>query len=134
MSGETVSYPDKSNYVPASLGFTFTDLAYACGAVDSPQLSHHQECVQPPPYVTMLDSFEILTTSGVVLWSKSYAPVSANIVNSLIKEVFIEESVAPGGATSAINDASAARNPTFKKERYTLKWATAKDFGLIFVV
>lgn len=82
----------------------------------------------------MLDSFEILTTSGVVLWSKSYAPVSAKIINSLIKEVFIEDTAGLAGAASAVNDVSAARNPTFKKERYTLKWTTAKDLGLIFVV
>lgn len=82
----------------------------------------------------MLDSFEILTTSGVVLWSKNYAPVSANIVNSLIREVFIEDTVGSTNAATAVNDVSAARNPTFKKERYTLKWTTAKDLGLIFVV
>ncbi|KAF2083329.1 P-loop containing nucleoside triphosphate hydrolase protein [Saccharata proteae CBS 121410] len=72
----------------------------------------------------MLDTFEILSTSGVVLWSKSYAPVSANTINSLIKDIFIEERIA---ATDA------AQKPTYKKEGYTLKWTTAKDFGLIFV-
>ena len=41
----------------------------------------------------MLEAFEILTTSGVVLWSKSYAPVGAHVVNSLINDVFIEEKV-----------------------------------------
>lgn len=83
----------------------------------------------------MLDSFEILTTSGVVLWSKSYAPVSANIINSLIKDIFIEESIVPNAvATTTANDVSATRNPVFKKDRYTLKWTTAKDLGLIFVV
>lgn len=82
----------------------------------------------------MLDSFEILTTSGVVLWSKSYAPVSANVVDSLIKEVFIEDTVGAAGAATGSQDVSAARNPAFKKERYTLKWTTAKDLGLIFVV
>ena len=80
----------------------------------------------------MLDSFEILTTSGVVLWSRSYAPVSASIINGLIQEVFIEEKVFPGA--SIADDASAARNPPYKKDRYTLKWTTVKDLGLIFVV
>lgn len=79
----------------------------------------------------MLDSFEILTTSGIVLWSKKYNPVSPNIVNSLIKDVFIEDSMAAAGGAG---DNSAARNPTYKKEKYTLKWTTAKDLGLIFVV
>lgn len=72
----------------------------------------------------MLDAFEIVTTSGVVLWSRSYAPVGSHIVNSLISEVFIEEKVMPtDGASTA-----------FKKEKYTLKWRRAKDLGLIFVV
>jgi len=71
----------------------------------------------------MLDSFEILTTSGVVLWSKSYAPVSSSIINGFVKDVFIEEKVLP-----------AAQNPTYKKDHYTLKWASVKDAGLIFVV
>jgi signal recognition particle receptor subunit alpha len=82
----------------------------------------------------MLDSFEILTTSGVVLWSRSYAqpPVNSNIVNGLIREVFIEEKVL--SAANNKGDNSAARNPTYKKEQYSVKWTTAKDLGLIFVV
>lgn len=80
----------------------------------------------------MLDGFEILTTSGVVLWSKAYAPVSSSIINGFIKDVFIEEKVLPGA--SVADEASAAHNPTYKKDQYTLKWATVKDLGLIFVV
>lgn len=80
----------------------------------------------------MLDSFEILTTSGVVLWSKSYVPVSASIVNGFIKDVFIEEKVLPGA--SVADDATAAKNPAYKREKYTLKWTSVKDLGLIFVV
>lgn len=79
----------------------------------------------------MLDSFEIVTTSGVVLWSKHYAPVGVNIVNSLIKDVFIEETV-PSSSVGPGED-SADRNPAYKKDKYTLKWTTAKDLGLIFV-
>lgn len=75
----------------------------------------------------MLEAFEILTTSGVVLWSKSYAPVGPHIVNSLINDVFIEERVRPQpGASGA--------SPVYKKEKYTLKWKRVKDFNLIFVV
>ena len=80
----------------------------------------------------MLDGFEILSTSGVVLWSKSYAPVSSSIVNGFIKDVFIEEKVTPAAGLS--DDASAAKNPTYKKDQYTLRWASVKDLGLIFVV
>ncbi|KAI9934020.1 hypothetical protein ASPWEDRAFT_105976 [Aspergillus wentii DTO 134E9] len=75
----------------------------------------------------MLEAFEILTTSGVVLWSKSYAPVGAHIVNSLINDVFIEEKVrTPAPATSGAS-------PIYKKEKYTLKWKRVKEFNLIFV-
>ena len=73
----------------------------------------------------MLDAFEILTTSGVVLWSKSYAPVGAHVVNSLINDAFIEEKVRPQAPGAS---------PIFRKERYTLKWKTVKEFDLIFVV
>ncbi|MCJ1295108.1 hypothetical protein MMC34_006669 [Xylographa carneopallida] len=79
----------------------------------------------------MLDSFEILTTSGVVLWSRSYDLVAPSIINGLIRDVFIEERVLPGA--SAADDASAARNPLYKKDKYTLKWTSVKDLGLIFV-
>lgn len=80
----------------------------------------------------MLDGFEILTTSGVVLWSKSYAPVSNSVINGFIKDVFIEEKVLPGA--SIANGASAAPNPAYTKDQYTLKWTSVKDLGLIFVV
>ncbi|KAI9675285.1 MAG: hypothetical protein M1817_001187 [Caeruleum heppii] len=78
----------------------------------------------------MLDSFEILTTSGVVLWSRSYASVSPTIINSLITDVFIEER---GTAAASADDASAAKTPVYKKDQYTIKWTTAKDLKLIFV-
>ena len=79
----------------------------------------------------MLDAFEILTTSGVVLWSKNYAPVGVNVVNSLIRQVFIEDNAQ---SAPPLNDASASRNPAFKSDKHTLKWTASKDFGLIFVV
>ena len=82
--------------------------------------------------VIMLDSFEIISTSGVVLWSRSYAPVKPSIINGLIRDVFIEEKALPGASVQ--DDASAARNPVYKKDQYTLKWTTVKDLGLIFVV
>lgn len=75
----------------------------------------------------MLDTFEVLTTSGVVLWSRSYAPVGANVINSLIRDVFIEERIIP-------QQEDAGSKPTYKKEGYTLKWTASKDLGLIFVV
>lgn len=79
-----------------------------------------------PLIFIMLEAFEILTTSGVVLWSKSYAPVGAHVINSLINDVFIEEKVVPQNAAGV--------SPVFKKEKYTLKWRRNKEFSLIFVV
>ncbi|KAL4927507.1 signal recognition particle receptor subunit alpha [Aspergillus undulatus] len=74
----------------------------------------------------MLEAFEILSTSGVVLWSKSYAPVGSHVVNSLINDVFIEEKAQLQSTTNSVS-------PIFKKEKYTLKWRRSKDFNLIFV-
>ncbi|KAL3448490.1 signal recognition particle, alpha subunit, N-terminal-domain-containing protein [Aspergillus insuetus] len=74
----------------------------------------------------MLEAFEILTTSGVVLWSKSYASVGSHIVNSLINDVFIEEK-------AQLQNTATGASPIFKKEKYTLKWRRSKDFNLIFV-
>ncbi len=80
----------------------------------------------------MLDAFEILTTSGIVLWSRSNIDVSSNVVNSLINDVFIEEKVRP--TTSQVEETSSPHNPAYKHDKYTLKWTLVKDLGLIFVV
>jgi len=81
---------------------------------------------------TMLDTFEILTTSGVVLWSKSYSAISPAVINSLITNVFIEERTLPGAGIA--DDISAANNPPYKYDQHTLKWTTVKELNLIFVV
>ena len=76
----------------------------------------------------MLDGFEILTSSGIVLWRRHYAPVPSSIVNSLIGDVFIEDRrLKTGGADSQ-------QQTLYKKDKYTLKWTSAKDLGLVFVV
>ena len=75
----------------------------------------------------MLDAFEILTTSGIVLWRKEYTPVSSNVINSLINDVFIEE-------RSQKKVDGGGRNAPYKKDKYTLRWTSAKDVGVIFVV
>ena len=74
----------------------------------------------------MLDTFEIVTTTGVVLWSRTYVPVGANVINSLIRDIFIEERTLPQA------DESGSR-PTYKREGYTVKWTQSKDLGLVFV-
>lgn len=80
----------------------------------------------------MLDTFEILTTSGVVVWSKQFSPVSPAVINSLITNVFIEERTLPGAGVA--DDVSAAKNPPYRHDQHTLKWTTCKELGLIFVV
>lgn len=79
----------------------------------------------------MLDAFEILTTSGVVIWSRSYSQVSPSVINNFITDVFIEEK---GGASGAKGNQSAAANPPYKYDQHTLRWTFVKELGVIFVV
>lgn len=79
----------------------------------------------------MLDTFEILTTSGVVLWSRTYAPVSPSVVNNFISDVFIEEKSSVVGAKDG---GSAAANPPYKYDQHSLRWTFVKELGIIFVV
>ena len=73
----------------------------------------------------MLDAFEVISTSGVVLWSRT-STSSANAVNNLINDVFIAGPFRPSK--------DAASNKPYKYEKYTLKYALVQDLGLIFVV
>lgn len=80
----------------------------------------------------MLEAFEIITTSGIVLWRKHYTPLplQSNLINSLISDVFIEE------RQRSVDNEPAAAAPTYRKDKYTLRYTTAKtakDVGLIFV-
>lgn len=79
----------------------------------------------------MLDAFEIINTSGVVLWSRSYATVSPSVVNNFISDVFIEEKSAVAGAKDG---ASAATNPPYRHDQHSLRWTFNKELGIIFVV
>lgn len=88
-------------------------------------ITSHTTLTTNPP--NMLDDFSIVTTSGIVLWRRSYAPVSSNLVNSLINDVFVEERQKSAAQETALN-------PPYKKDKYTLKWTAAKDVGLVFVV
>ena len=81
----------------------------------------------------MLDSFEVLTTSGIVLWSRVNVDLSSNVVNSLINDVFIEGKSWNADMLQSPDD-SGHTIPSYKYEKYTLKWTLAKDLGLIFVV
>lgn len=79
----------------------------------------------------MLDTFEILTTSGVVLWSRSYAPINSSIINNFIADVFIEERAIAAGAK---DNQLTSSNPPYKADQHTLKWTFVKELGIIFVV
>ncbi|KAL8413798.1 hypothetical protein RB594_005151 [Gaeumannomyces avenae] len=79
----------------------------------------------------MLDTFEILTTSGVVLWSRTLTPVSSAVINGFISDVFIEEKASH--ASAARESSLAAANAPYRTDSHTLRWAFAKDLGLIFV-
>jgi len=70
----------------------------------------------------MLDAFEVMTTSGIVLWRRHYAPVAPALLNAWFADVLIEEKSSATAATTA------------RRDRYTLKWANAKELGLVFVV
>ncbi|KAI7233438.1 P-loop containing nucleoside triphosphate hydrolase protein [Hortaea werneckii] len=75
----------------------------------------------------MLDAFEILTTSGIVLWRRHYTPdFSPHVINNLVSDVLIEEKRDLKGS----QDGEAK---SYRKDRYTLKWTSAKDVGLCFV-
>ncbi|KAI1758744.1 SRP54-domain-containing protein [Hypoxylon sp. FL1150] len=76
----------------------------------------------------MLDTFEILTTSGVVLWSRTYAPVNASVINKFICDVFIEENV-----VIPKDIQSTASNPPYRADQHTLKWTLSKELGIIFI-
>ncbi|KAF7547764.1 hypothetical protein G7Z17_g7495 [Cylindrodendrum hubeiense] len=78
----------------------------------------------------MLDSFEILTTSGVVVWSRTYSAINPSIINNFIADTFIEEK---GGFAAVADSKSAANNLPYKSDQHTLKWTLVKELGVIFV-
>jgi signal recognition particle receptor subunit alpha len=78
----------------------------------------------------MLDNFSILTTTGVVLWSRTYSHVPPSVINGFISDVFIEERNGKPAAGAAAGDAA----EPYRCEQHTLKWALAKDLGVMFVV
>ena len=78
----------------------------------------------------MLDTFEIISASGVVLWSRTYAPVRSSIINNFIADVFIEEK----GFDPNAKDVSTSTNTPYKSGPHTLKWTIVKELGVIFVV
>ncbi|KAF3765001.1 SRP54-domain-containing protein [Cryphonectria parasitica EP155] len=78
----------------------------------------------------MLDTFEIVTTSGVVVWSRKWAPVKPSVINNFITDVFVEEKSIAGTLKT---NTSAASNAPYKTDHHTLRWTFVKELGLIFV-
>ncbi|KXJ94067.1 signal recognition particle, alpha subunit, N-terminal-domain-containing protein [Microdochium bolleyi] len=78
----------------------------------------------------MLDSFEVVTTSGVSLWSRSYAKVDPSIINSFIADIFIEEKIHAPGTKETL---PAASNPAYRADQHTIKWTFVKELGIIFI-
>lgn len=79
----------------------------------------------------MLDSFNIVTTGGEVLWSRTLTPVNPAIINNFITDVFIEEK---SEYASARDGQSSALNPPYKSGQHTLRYAFVKEFGVMFIV
>ncbi|KAH6697549.1 SRP54-type protein [Plectosphaerella plurivora] len=78
----------------------------------------------------MLDSFNIVTTGGEVLWSRTLTPVNQAIINNFITDVFIEEK---SEYASARNGQSSALNPPYKSGQHMLRYAFVKEFGVMFI-
>ncbi|KAI8324676.1 SRP54-domain-containing protein [Martensiomyces pterosporus] len=68
----------------------------------------------------MLDKFTIATKGGIVLWSKDYAPISGQPLNSLVQEVLIQSS-------RTENTSRYVTGP------YSLQWTFANELNVIFI-
>ena len=67
----------------------------------------------------MIDLFCIFTTTGLVLWSKSFCELKGTPINKLIKDVILVERT---------------NEKVFYDDQYALKWSFNNDLGLVFVV
>ncbi|KAI5481411.1 signal recognition particle binding protein [Pseudohyphozyma bogoriensis] len=73
----------------------------------------------------LLDHFSILTTGGLVLWSKSYTPTPSPF-DTLIREALIEERSSSTSSSSSISK--------WDRDGYSLLWTLANELELVFVV
>ncbi|KAK8801309.1 hypothetical protein JH06_4148 [Blastocystis sp. subtype 4] len=67
----------------------------------------------------MIDYFCIFTTTGLILWSKSFCELTGNPVNKMVKEMILAER---------------SNEKQFTDGPYMLKWTLSNDLGLVFVV
>lgn len=71
----------------------------------------------------MLDQFSIFTRGGVLLWTKSFAPVKGDPLNSLIKTCLLEDRT---GETSYTYKSSLGGS-------YIVKWLLNNKLGVVYV-
>jgi signal recognition particle receptor subunit alpha len=81
-----------------------------------------------------LDEISISTSSGLVLWTKSYGSVANSkdqgaAISSLVQQVLLNDS-----NSSSQQAASAGECSRYDKDSQSLMWTLANDLGLIFVV
>lgn len=67
----------------------------------------------------MIDQFCIFTTTGLILWSKTFCELSGKPVNKMIKEMILAER---------------SNEKKFIEGPYMLQWTLNNDLGLVFVV
>ncbi|KAJ2303874.1 hypothetical protein IWW55_002703 [Coemansia sp. RSA 2706] len=67
----------------------------------------------------MLDQFTIATKGGVVLWTKEYAEISGNPVDSLIQNVLIQS--------------TRTESTKYHSGAYSLQWTFANELNVMFV-
>jgi signal recognition particle receptor subunit alpha len=71
----------------------------------------------------MLDQFSIFTKGGVLLWSKSFAPVKGDPLNALIRTCLLEDRT---GETSFTYNSSLGGS-------YIVKWTLNNKLGVVYV-
>jgi hypothetical protein len=67
----------------------------------------------------MIDFFSIFTTTGLVLWSKTFCEIVGKPINNLIKNVILAEKT---------------NEKQYIDDQYILKWCFNNDLGIVFVV
>lgn len=73
----------------------------------------------------MLDTFEVITTGGVVLWSRKNVAIDESIIRAFLADTFANGIGIGDQLTSAVT--------SYLANQHTLKWTFVKELGLIFV-
>lgn len=70
----------------------------------------------------MIDQISVFNHGGIVLWEKQYQSVPADVINSLVSRVFIEETGSAGSGSG------------FVAGKYTAQYTSDNDLGIHTVV